>query len=181
VISAEKADHIRSLANSDGHIEPAQVVADARNPKSVLHDEFNWDVNSAAEEHWLDVARGLIRFVRLKYEIADRVVLAPYFVPDPHREPRSRRYVDLVVAGRDRNLAQQIMANEMDRIIAAVRRAQNVADVLNLRAELDELLENVMELKTASEQRRDEAVKKKAKTKVQKKKPPRRDRPEARP
>lgn len=180
MISKEKTDYIRSLADRNGHIDPSKVVEDARNPASPLFDEFNWDIDAAAQEHWLDVARGLIRFVKLKYEIADRVVLAPFFVPDPERAPRSRRYVDITVAARNRNLAQQIMISEMDRIAAAVRRAQDVAAVLGLTEELDELLENVAQIKTAAERRRDEQKGKKRRGRPPGKKKSPRGRPEMR-
>lgn len=40
---------------------PRDVVAYARrHKKSALHTQFQWDVQKAAEEHWLDTARRLI-------------------------------------------------------------------------------------------------------------------------
>jgi hypothetical protein len=46
----------------DGLLRPEVVVSFAKdNPESALHAEFEWDVNKAAERHWLDTARRLIR------------------------------------------------------------------------------------------------------------------------
>lgn len=48
--------------HSPDHLLHAKdVVAFAKSHKnSVLHTEFPWDVNQAAEEHWLTIARRLI-------------------------------------------------------------------------------------------------------------------------
>jgi hypothetical protein len=162
MISESEALHIRTLANIDGDILPATVVADARDPKSPIHHKFNWNVQEAAMEHWLDTAQGLIRFVKLRVEIDRRTVVAPFYVVKPNREPRSHRYVELTIASRDRDMAFAIMIAECDRIAAAIRRAQEVCHVLGLRDELDELLADAAAIRTSTERRRDEAEKKRA-------------------
>ena len=156
-ISKEKAAYLITLADDNGHINPLRVIDDARDPKSPLHDEFPWDVNEAARLHWLDRARELIRFVKLNVTIHNRTVVAPYYVVDPERQPHTpTRYVELTIAGRNADIAKQIMAAELDRIAAAIRRAQQIADVLGLSDELDQLLEDVTMIKTASERRQEE-------------------------
>jgi hypothetical protein len=179
MISEEEAVYIRSLADVNGNIQPRTVVEDARDPKSPLHGKFNWDVHEAAYEHWMETARTLIRFVKLTIEIEHHTVVAPYYVPDPDREPKTRSYIELTKAALDRNRALAIMIDECDRIAAAIRRAQQVCDVLGLRSQLDELLENAVALKTATERRRAEVEARKAKksggkTAGKKRPPPRR-------
>jgi hypothetical protein len=46
-----------------GVINPPDVVAAARNPKSPLHSKFTWDDTEAAEQYRLWQARQLIRVV----------------------------------------------------------------------------------------------------------------------
>jgi hypothetical protein len=151
MISREKADAIRALADADGYIEPSAVINAARNRTHPLHEEFNWNEREAAQSHWLDTARRLIRFVKLEIVIQHRTIQSVAYVVDPDRPPKSRRYVDLTVAAQSKNMAQQVLLSEMERITAAVRRAQQVATVLGLRRELDLLLQNVQDVVAAAD------------------------------
>ncbi len=53
--------HIESLTVGDGELSPSDVLKDASDPKSPIHDEFEWDDTKAAREHRLHQARKLIR------------------------------------------------------------------------------------------------------------------------
>lgn len=150
MLSAEKTDAIRALSR-DGFVEPAHVVEAARDPESVLHDEFVWDVNEAAQQHWLDTARSLIRIVRVEVKDEPARTLAPFYVVDPMRPPKSTRYVELNKAARDRDLANRVLSDEVDRIVSAIRRAQSVAGALGLSDALADLLDNVNLLKSRAE------------------------------
>jgi hypothetical protein len=156
MISKEKTNYIISLAEDNGYINPTRVIEDARNPNSPLHTEFDWDDVTAAHQHRLETARGLIRFVKLSVQINSVTVVAPYYVPDPERPQHSRRYVELTVAGRNNEVARQVLIAELDRIAAAIRRAQQIAHVLGLSDELDQLLDNVTSIKTVTERRQEE-------------------------
>jgi hypothetical protein len=152
MISLEKTNYIRTLADASGYIEPSRLVDVAREPDNILHDEFEWDVQRAAEEQWIDQARRLIRLVRVEITVEHREIRAVGYVIDPDRPPTSRRYVDLTVAARNREQAHEIIRDEMSRITAAVRRAQAIAMVLGLEDELDRLLDNVRDVIAAAEQ-----------------------------
>lgn len=53
-------EHLEKLATTTGSVTPGTVVKDARNPKSPLHDSFEWN-NTAAAESWREhTARNLI-------------------------------------------------------------------------------------------------------------------------
>lgn len=151
MLSAEKTKFVRSLG-SGGYIEPSAVVEAARDPKSPIHDEFEWDVHKAAQAHWLDTARQLIRFVRLETTTEPSKPMAPFYVIDPARPARSQRYVELNRAARDSEVAARVLADEVDRIVQAIRRAQAVAGVLGLSERLADLLDNVHLLRSAAEQ-----------------------------
>jgi hypothetical protein len=151
MISKEKADAIRALADENGYIEPRDVVAAARDPGSPLHDEFPWDTQTAAEAYWIDQARRLIRLVKIEITIDEKVIRSVAYVVDPDRPPRSRRYVDLTVAATHQAMSQEILFAEMERVTAAIRRAQEVATVLGLRPQLDVLLDNVRNVVDAAE------------------------------
>ena len=71
-----KAELIRAalaaIAEANGgYLNPAHVVEAARDPVSVLHDEFNWDDEDAADRYRLAQAGALIR--RVKFTVMRQV------------------------------------------------------------------------------------------------------------
>jgi hypothetical protein len=184
VISQEKRDFIQSLADEHGFIEPADVVAAARPRNSILHDEFEWDSEKAAEAHRINTAARLIRFVRLEIVINEKSISSVAYVSDPHRPSKSRRYIDLTVVAANTAMKQEILMNELTRIVAQIKRAQEVAAVLGLSRQLAGMLSDVEALLTLAQQRADaqrerrrEAQKQTRAQKKLKKKRPQRRRP----
>lgn len=54
------------ISKKQGHLTPQFVVEAAKNPKSELHDYFQWDDGEAANQYRLMQARFLIRTVKLE-------------------------------------------------------------------------------------------------------------------
>ncbi len=54
---------LNKLEKSDGSLTPALIVKDARNPKSPLHNEFEWDDSKAAQQYRLEQARYITRAI----------------------------------------------------------------------------------------------------------------------
>lgn len=139
-----------------GSITPELVIEAARNPESPLHDQFEWDVKKAAHEHWLDVARSLIRSVRVQIVNESRVLRAPYFVRDPRLPSTQQGYVAVQDVRGDADLARDTVADECARAASAFRRAQEVAaavgvsdDVLALLTQTVSLSERLREANVA--------------------------------
>ena len=143
MISREKAELIRSLADEEGFIEPQSVIDEARNPRSILHEDFPWNVAEAAQAHWIEVARRLIRFVKIEFIVDTRTLSSVAYVVDPDRPPKSKRFIDIQMAATQREKAHAILLAEMMRITSAIRRAQQVAAALGLRPQLDAMLMDV--------------------------------------
>lgn len=60
---AELQTELETVRKKNGGIlRPAQVVSFARDPKTALHDRFEWDDTQAAIEFRLEQARQIIRF-----------------------------------------------------------------------------------------------------------------------
>jgi hypothetical protein len=180
MISKDKSDFIRTLADQTGHIEPADVVTAAREPGSPIHDEFEWEVEKAAQQAWLDHARRLIRLVKIEVTVENRVYRSVAYVSDPEREPKSRRYVDVTFAAQQRSTARAIITAEMDRIVAAIRRARELAMVLGLTSMLDELLADTDQIRAMAQKPRPSTKKKTAKKSVRARATTRRSHVEAR-
>jgi hypothetical protein len=155
-LSDDQREFIKSLADSNGNIEPASVVEAARDPDSPIHELFQWNETLAAQQQWVDTAKRLIRFVKLEIIIERETVIAPFYVVDPDRPPKSRRYLTLTTAARSRATAREVLSGELHRISQAISRALAVAAVLGMSNELQELLENVTALRERATEERAE-------------------------
>jgi hypothetical protein len=151
LLSREKQDFLKSLADVDGRIDPEAVIDAARNPACVLHKDFEWDVSRAAQKHWVHRACELIRFVKLEVRISKQTIVSPYYVVDPEREKKTTTYLELTRASHDRELAEQVLRAELDRIAQCVQRAQKIALVLGMAADLKRLLKDVTALQTKAQ------------------------------
>ena len=92
--------------DTDGLVQPAAVVDQARDPKSPLHRYFEWDDNEAAEQYRLYQARNLIARVKIVYE-------------DPNQSNGARRgYVPIERAAADPDLYEQVVRDAQAGMIA---------------------------------------------------------------
>lgn len=133
-------------ASNGGNLTPDVVVADAKDPKSPLHDQFTWDVKKAAAEHWIHQARELIRSVRIEVRTETHVIRAPRYVHDP-KAGREQGYAELTTMRSSKDIAREALQHELDRALAALERAQEVATVLGLQGEIARFLNSLRELK----------------------------------
>jgi hypothetical protein len=66
---------LQRLHERDGVLRADAVVDVAKSPRSKLHRYFEWDIQKAAEKHWLSTAGHLIRAVQI--EVKTSRVAAP--------------------------------------------------------------------------------------------------------
>lgn len=59
---------LQGIADEHGRLTARIVLDEARNPKHVLHNRFEWDNKVAAEKYRIEQARELIRRVRVVYK-----------------------------------------------------------------------------------------------------------------
>jgi hypothetical protein len=138
----EKAEAIARCQDSSGRIKPETVVEKARNPKHTLHREFEWDDSKAAHLHRIDTARQLIREVKFTVVHENVKIIAPYYVSDPSAE--ESMYVPTIKVAKSRELAKQVILDELERIKGAIRRARSLSEVFKMEASFDELLDHVI-------------------------------------
>ena len=137
-ISTDKMGKIRKelkKLTEDGILEPESVVDAARDPKSAMHDQFNWDDSEAAHSYRLQQARALIKRVVVEVVRSDQEKV---FVPSFIRSP----------AGKGYEMTQEVTVNTMDRQTVVLRALLQIATILrNLAApEVDDLLKHTEEV-----------------------------------
>jgi hypothetical protein len=155
----EYADRIRAeleriASNNNGRLTAELVVKEARsNKRSVLHTYkgfHGWDRGRAAEEHWLDVGRTLIKkYVTIMVRDRSISVIVPAFVRSPLAPANKQGYISLTSKDLERADAERIICSELDRSKSAIVRARAVASVLDgrfpgLSAQLQEMLEDII-------------------------------------
>jgi hypothetical protein len=123
------------------------VNGDAKDPSSPLHDEFEWDVNAAALEHWRQTARRLIRSVVYSVEIQNTTVEVPLYTHDPEH-PREQGYVSVTRILTEKDLAAKCLAQEFDRAAASAQRALGYAAAFGLQRDVSKLVARIESLST---------------------------------
>lgn len=131
------ADRLEQLEQENGDIKPADVVNDARDPTSPLHDFFEWDDTAAADQYRLSQARLLIRRVKIQVTIQNIPMDVARYVRDPD-EPGS--YSNIVRVRSDEDRSRRTVLDEMNRVSKAAKRARSVAAVLGTIEQVDEIL-----------------------------------------
>ena len=133
---------INAIASKHGGtITADQVIAEARNnPSSPLHNQFDWDIQSAAMEHWRHTARRLISRVRIVERVEREIVSCPVYVRDPSAAYNQQGYVAAITLRDDKAAAREALAYEIERARGCLRRVRETAVALNLGDELDDLL-----------------------------------------
>ncbi len=139
-------DHLIALHAKHGTLTPDIVVADARRKESPLHELFEWDTKKAAMAHWHDVARQIIRNVRVNIVHEQRTLRVPFFVRDPSAPAHQQGYTTIERVRTDADMARDAVAEECSRAAAAFRRASDVAAAVGVEGDVRELLDHTLAL-----------------------------------
>ena len=135
---------IDGIARKHGAVTPQLIVNEARDPNHPLHGEFDWDDQSAANQHRLAVARALLRQIEyIGQDITGRPVEAVGYVHEPGVKTQS--YVPLSGIAKNRSKSLDLLNQEVAQCEGMIHRAQRIADVIHMRAELDVLLHAVID------------------------------------
>ena len=143
-------DELSKIAQRhNGLLRPSDVVKAAQDPKSVLHDKFEWDQKKAAYQHWLYTARRIIASVEIKVVRDDRSVTVPLYihtgadVGDKQEGYRSLKSVET-----DEQMMRSAMLDEFSRAHAALGRAESLAAYFRMTASVRRVRAQVEKLRT---------------------------------
>lgn len=133
--------------NNGGVLRPSDVVADAKNIDSPLHEMFDWNVQSAAQKHWIDQARRIITSVKVVIQHDHSSISAVYYVRDPSAKANEQGYVAIKSIASDIDKAREVAAREFSSAMTALHRAKAVAMALGISPDLDDVLFTLQQLK----------------------------------
>lgn len=129
-----------------GRLTPELVVDAAKDKKSPLHSQFEWDDKKAGHQYRIEQARTLIRSVQVVITVDSRRVSSVYYVRDPAAESNVQGYISIPQLRTDSELARDAIVSEFARAASALDRAHRIAAALNLEGEVQELSERVRSL-----------------------------------
>lgn len=133
-------------ARNGGRLTPDMVVQDAKRKDSPLHACFEWDVKKAAAAYWLDQARELITSVRVVVRTEHTNVSSVFYVRDPSAG-KEQGYVSVTKLRTDKDMAREALVSEFSRVADMLRRAREVAAVLECQGDVEDLLKSVIGLR----------------------------------
>lgn len=136
----EIGEHLEELTTQTGNITPERVVEDARNPKSPLHPNFEWD-NTAAAESWRQhTARNLIGslvVVRVNEKQVTGTVRAFVSV---RSEDNKGVYTPIVAVMEDAELRKQVLERARQELHQWRNRYASLSEFAKVFTAVDELL-----------------------------------------
>jgi|SRR5580765_5663972 len=130
-----------------GRTTAEDVLADAKRAESPLHDLYDWDVTTAAEAHWLDRTRAIIRLVKVVVHTEHQTIRLPRYVRDPARPSHEQGYASVETLRLETALAHRALVTELERVTSSLRRARHIAVGLGLEDDVDDLLARVAGLR----------------------------------
>lgn len=144
-VIADRLEHIASLHG--GRITPDLVIKDAKSKDSPLHSLFEWDKSKAAHQHWLDTARSIIASVEVRVTTEHITVRTPIYVRDPSAAAGTQGYIAVSRLRSEPDLAREALVAEFQHAADLLRRARHLAIALSVEDDVDEIVEQVVDLR----------------------------------
>jgi hypothetical protein len=128
-----------------GVLTPEAVVRDARNRRSPLHRHiFRENDRQAAHQRRLDLARQLIRSVKINMTVDHRQIRVVAYVHDPGSQEEAG-YVPTVTLVNQHVRAREAILREFTRAEGILRRGREIALVLGLEDDFEEMLTSIVD------------------------------------
>lgn len=120
------------------HVTAEQIVEAARDPANPLHEAFPWDDVQAAHEHRLEVARSLLRSVRVIIITPQRTEIeVGGFVSTPSKKPGTRHYTTTEYAMGDPELRAHVLRQALLELAAFRRKYAELSELAIVFAAID--------------------------------------------
>ena len=112
----------------DGVLMPEDVVRFAKNPKTALHQQFEWDDSAAAHQHRLEQARAVIRtYVIVEPSHSSEPVRALVSLTQDRRAGGGYRTIKSVLS--DQELYAQLLADALNELSAMQRKYSRIREL----------------------------------------------------
>lgn len=142
-ITRAQVARIQALEGRTGQLRASDIVEDAKKKTSPLHSLFDWNVRRAAEAHWKEQAREIIRSVKMVVETTHYRISVPAYVRDPGAPLREEGYRRVATLKSDREASRAALITALEAANGHLQRCYDLAAGLGLSGEVDVLLDKV--------------------------------------
>ena len=132
-----------------GNLTPEIVIAAAKDPDSALHEQFDWDDDSAAHKWRLHQARALIRGATLIVKTGETRTILPAFVRDPDKPHHEQGYISTVKVKSDEETVHAVLTEEFARAASIMARARKLAAYFGMEEEVADVESQIHRLREA--------------------------------
>ena len=148
-------DEVNDIAKKmGGRLTADAVIAKAKNRKTALHAYFKsqgcYDPNKSMHQWSLQVARDLIRSIKVVVVNETMTYAVPAYIRDPQaRASNTQGYSSLSRLRLDEDLAREAVIHEFNQAAACFARARRIAKALGSEEQIEELetrMESLLEL-----------------------------------
>jgi hypothetical protein len=154
MMGADVTSELNRLAKKHkGRLTPEIVIEAAKDPESPLHDQFDWDDDTAAHKWRLAQARALIRGSTLIVKTGETRTLLPAFVRDPDKPHHEQGYISTVKAKSDEDTVHAVLHEEFKRAAAILDRAKKLAAYFGMEDEVAEVEQQIYRLQEVAQER----------------------------
>src|SRR3990167_1827225 len=127
-------------ARTGGRNTPSALVEDARSATRPPPGLFDWSDKSAAAKHRLDIARRIIRSVRVEVHTSITDISVPSYIRDPRLSESEQGYCPTVSIKDDATMASDVLQRELTAMIGLLTRSYGIAEVIGVSAEMSTIL-----------------------------------------
>jgi len=135
-IVGERLESIRSI--NKGKLTPDAVVEDARDSRSPLHKEFEWNDKAAAEAHRVTQAKYIIRSVVMITGAIEAPIRA--FVSIVQGDDQYRSYTHIVHAMSKKELRDQVLEEAKNALVSWHYKYENLKEFAKIHKAIKSLV-----------------------------------------
>lgn len=134
---------LRAVERKHKRVTAESLVTDAKATNHPWHHRFVWDDTKAGHLYRLYQARDMIAAVHYQEVRGEQIFRSCAYVRDPEAAPNEQGYVSVVKLRTDLERARDVLLVEFERVGHALRRARELAGVLNLSEAVNDMIVNV--------------------------------------
>lgn len=137
--------YLQAMADKMGTLQPEDVVEDARDPNSPLHDYFEWDTEKAAIELWKREARQIINSIIIVQKQNGNMVERRLFLnlsidPEEEGEGGGLAYIPISVVLGTPDLREKLWDKAMRELESWARRWGAYAEFVHISTQIKLLI-----------------------------------------
>jgi heme exporter protein D len=144
-------ERILWLYSKDTDVWAEQVVKDAMDKKSPLHDNagFEWDIKKAAYANWIAHARALIASVTLVTTTVHETFKTPIFIRNPMKAANVQGYISVADCAKNPVMARKAIDAEIEQCLSRLERLRALAKALHQERRVEAAMKQICKLQQA--------------------------------